>query len=126
MQNLLKSIPLDDGKLFSISGGRRSEFAKFKGYVEIAEETMLIPVLGNLQKGTKRIVATFVVCDDIEYTMMIGNNYIHTGKVYEAVGDIAGKRTLLSGLQFYDSDPIDNKLVFEVKDMELIEKLLKI
>lgn len=54
----------------------------------------------------------------------ISDDFIHSGKVYDAVADVVGVRTVFAGLRFEDSDPIKNRLTFEITDMELIQRLL--
>ena len=76
-------------------------------------------------KGEKKIYASFILCQDIEYQT---DDEFHTGKVYEAVGDVQGERScerlIFSGLRFEDMDPSDGTVTLEVTDLELIRKML--
>ena len=126
MKRIIKTLPCEDGRLFATSAGERREFAQFSGRVEITEHTALVPILGQIHKGTKRIYASFIVCEDVAYTRQIEESFIHSGKVYDATADVAGRQLTFAGLHFTDSDPIRNELTFEITDVELIQKLLAI
>lgn len=123
MDRKIKTIPAESGELYVISAGSRFELACFTGRVEVIEHTTLVPILGKVEKGTKKIYASFIVCGDIEYQREISEDFIHSGKVYEAAADVNGERLFFSGLRFEDSDPFTNELTFEITDMELIRKL---
>ncbi len=47
-----------------------------------------------------------------------------SGKVFEVRASTGGERLEFAGLRFEDSDPLKNELVFEIPDLELIQKLL--
>lgn len=125
MNRIIKTIPATDGELYVTSAGQRLQLAHFSGRVEIVEDTKLVPILGTLQKGTKIIYASFIVCGDLEYQRESGNELIHSGKVYEAAADVNGERICFAGLRFADSDPLKNEIVFEIADLELIQKFMR-
>lgn len=124
MERIIKTIPVKNGELYVISAGRRDTLAKFGGRIEIIEHTDNVPILGTVQTGAKRIHASFIVCKDLDYQIEITDGFIHSGKVYEAEANLCGERLFFSGLRFSDSDPLHNELIFEIADMELIQKLL--
>lgn len=124
MNRIIKTIPAADGELFVISAGQRLPLAHFSGRVEITENTTLVPILGTVQRGTKTIYASFIVCGDLEYHREPDSNLIHSGKIFEAITDINGERLEFAGLRFEYSDPLKNELVFEIRDLELIQKLI--
>lgn len=124
MKRIIKTIPCDNGALYETSAGQRRQLAQFRGRIEITEHTTLIPLLGTVQRGTKYIRASFIVCEEMDYTCAPENALIHSGKVYDATADAAGTCLTFAGLRFADSDPIRNELSFEVTDMELIQRLL--
>ena len=123
MKRVIKEIPAADGELQVVSAGRRQSLAHFQGRVEICEYTTTIPVLGAVQKGTKQIYASFIVCG-MEYHREIDDGFIHSGKVYEAAANVQGKRLHFAGMRFADSNPVSNELVFCIPDLELIQALL--
>jgi len=124
MDRVIKTIPATDGELYVISAGERLPLAAFNGKVEITERTKLIPILGTVQKGTKRIFASFIVCGNLEYHWRIEDDFIHSGKVYEAVAYVNGEKIHFAGLRFEDSNPVNNVLVFEITDLALIQKFI--
>lgn len=120
----IKVIPANDGELYMTSGGRRYCIARFNGRVEIEEKQTRVAILGTLQKGTKRIFASFVVCGDVDFQRGFGFDCIDSGKVFEAQAIVSGEKLAFAGLRFEDSDPLKNELVFEIPDLELIQKML--
>ncbi|MCX4317505.1 MAG: hypothetical protein OSJ52_12860 [Lachnospiraceae bacterium] len=120
----IKVIPANNGELYMISGGRRYHIARFHGRVEIEEKQMQVAILGTLQKGTKRILASFVICGDIDFQKSFGFDSVDSGKVFEIQAGVGGERMNFAGLRFEDSDPLTNELIFEIPDLELIQTLL--
>ena len=125
MEKLIKTIPAAGGELYAVSAGHRYPVARFGGRIEIMEKINMVPILGTVQKGTKTIHASFIICGDLEYLQEQGSSFIHSGKVYEATAYVDNEQTVLAGLQFEDSNPVENELVFQIMDLELIQKLLK-
>lgn len=121
----IKVIPIWDSELYMISGGRRYYIAKSNGRVEIEEKQAQVAILGTMQKGTKRILASFVVCGDMDFQKGFGFDSVDAGKVFEVRASTGGERLEFVGLKFEDSDPLKNELVFEIPDLELIQKLLE-
>ena len=119
----IKVIPANNGELYMTSGGRRYCIARFSGRVEIEEKQTQVAILGTLQKGTKRIFASFVICGDIDFQNGFEFDSVDSRKVFEAWAVVSGERLSFAGLRFEDSDPLKNELVFEIPDLELIQKL---
>jgi len=124
-KRLIKILPCERGELYATSAGQRRLLARFNGRIEITEHTTLVPLLGTVQKGTKTIYASFMLCGNLEYQYETDYQSIHSGKVYDATTYVEGERLLFAGMQFEDSDPISNELVFNITDLELVQKLLK-
>ena len=120
----IKVISANNGELHMTSSGRRYCIARFSGRVEIEEKQAQVAILGTLQKGTKRIFASFVVCGDIDFQNGFGFDSVDSGKVFEARAIVSGEKLVFAGLRFEDSDPLKNELIFEIPDLELIQKLL--
>lgn len=120
----IKVIPANNGEMYMTSGGRRYCIAKFSGRVEIEEKQAQVAILGTLQKGIKRIFASFVICGDIDFQNGFGFDSVDSGKVFEAQAIVSGERLAFAGLRFEDSDPLKNELIFEITDLELIQKML--
>ncbi len=126
MKTLIKTLNIQNASLTVITAGRRLPLAQFTGKIEITKHQSKTPVLGRMCKGEKKIYASFILCQDIEYQT---DDEFHTGKVYEAVGDVQGEQTcerlIFSGLRYEDMEPVDGTVTFEVTDLELIRKMLK-
>lgn len=126
MKTLIKTLDIQNASLTVITAGRRLPLAQFTGKIEITEHQSMTPVLGRMCKGEKKIYASFILCQDIEYQT---DDEFHTGKVYEAVGDVQGEhsceRLIFSGLRFEDMDPMNGTVTLEVTDLELIRKMLE-
>ena len=125
MTTLIKTLKIQNASLTVVTAGRRLPLAQFAGKIEITEHQTIVPVLGRMCKGEKKIYASFILCQDMEYQM---EDEFNTGKVYEAVGDVQGERSserlIFSGLRFEDMDPMDGSVTLEVTDLELIRKML--
>ena len=126
MVRTIKTLSITNAELYVITSGMRKLLARFTGEVEIREEQSMVSVLGHRSKGEKRICASFVLCDDMDYQL---EDEFSTAKVYEAIGDVMGsERTenlIFSGLQYEDNDPISENVMFRIADLELIKKMLK-
>ena len=121
----IKVIPVNDSELYMVSGGRRYCIAKANGRVQIEEKQTQVAMLGTLQKGTKKILASFIVCGDIDFQKGFSFDSVVTGKVFEVQGSASGERLEFAGLRFEDFDPLKNELILEIPDLELIQKLLE-
>ncbi len=120
----IKVISIKDSELYMVSGGRRHYIARSNGRVEIEEKQVRVARLGTLQKGTKRILASFIICGDIDFQRDFSFDSVDAGKVFEIRASTGGERLEFAGLRFEDSDPLKNELIFEIPDLELIQKLL--
>ena len=118
---LKKSIPMEKGRLFYITAGRRYPLADFDGEIRIYEEQELVPLLGSLSKGRKKIRATILICGDVKY---LTDTEIYDYMCFEAMGVINKEQLLLSALDWIDSGATDNTLTFEITDAKLVEKLI--
>ncbi|MBS4900748.1 MAG: hypothetical protein KHZ87_08380 [Clostridiales bacterium] len=122
---LIKQIPIHEGKLFAISNGNRRYIANFTGDIKIYENTKLISILGKIKEGTKSIRALLVVTDDVEYIDNKVFDLVDNISLFEGRGECLGERINFYVMEFIDNDPIRNELRFEIKDLRLIERLLK-
>lgn len=125
MITIIKTLDIRNATLNVITAGRRLPLAQFCGRIEIAETQSIVSVLGRRCKGEKKIYASFILCENIDYKI---DNEFNSGKVYEAVGDVQGEkaceRLIFSGLRFEDINPLNGTVTFEVTDLELIRKML--
>ena len=84
-----------------ISGGRRNCIAKSNGRVEIEEKQIRVARLGTLQKGTKKIWASFVICGDIDFYKDFDFDSVDAGKVFEVRARSVGQCFHFTGLGLY-------------------------
>jgi hypothetical protein len=126
MVKTIRVLKIEAARLNEVSG-RRIPVADFDGNIEIIEEQSMVAVLGRQCKGEKKILASVILCNDVQY---LTQSAFSTAKTYEAEGDVTGERKteklLFSGLRFADNDPVSGTLTFEITDLNLIEMLLNI
>lgn len=126
MSSIIRELPAVGGELFVTRGGNKYRLAEFSGCVEIYEDQYYVPRIGQLRRGPKKIHASFMLCEDIRYLLP---EEICDGRIYSATAMIHGEheiaKLLFDGLRYEDSDPIEGTVTFEIEDLELIERLLK-
>lgn len=123
----IKALNVRDGKLYVTSGGQRMPLADFSGRIEIIEKQANVPVLGRTTKGMKKVYASFVVSEDIEYCRDCD---INSAMVFDASGYVEKKdgcreQIIFAGLRLDDMDAVSGDICFEIPDLLLIKKLLK-
>lgn len=125
MRTLIKTLSVTDGQMNMIKAGRRIPLAQFSGHINIFEAQSNVSILGQPAKGVKRIYASFIICNDMDYNT---DEEINSGNVYEATATVQGEheceKLLFAGLRLDDSDPVAGSITFEITDLELIRKLL--
>ncbi len=124
MERIIKTLPMSDGQLYMTSAGQRHRLADFAGVVEIVERQTRVPMLGHVQHGVKSVFASFVICNEVDFAAGYDYQAILSGRVFDASAFVGNEKLLFSGLQYQDSDPLTNRLTFEIADLELIQKLL--
>jgi hypothetical protein len=126
MKETIKTLKIENARLYRTSCGNRNIMADFEGTVEITQEQTIVPILGRRCRGEKRILASVILCEDVRYLSM---DIFSEADVYDAAGTVTGEnssaRITFSGLRFEDNDPISGKVTFEVTDLHLIESMLK-
>lgn len=125
MKTLIKTLDIKNASLNVITAGRRIPLACFVGKIEIYEHQTMMLVLGKMCKGEKKILASFILCQAMEYQ---SENEFNSSKVYEAIGDVQGElkcdRLIFSGLRYEDMNPLSGTVTFEITDLELIKKMI--
>lgn len=124
MQKTIKELTISNARLNILEGGRRVPLADFSGKIKL--DQIYVPILGEIHKGEKRIIASFILCDDIRY--QTDECSFNSGRAYEAIGDVTGEsqteELVFSGLQYDDMDPVSGTVTFEIKDRDIIQKML--
>ena len=108
MVKLIKTLDVQNASLNVITAGRRFPLAQFAGKIEITEHQSMTFVLGRRCKGEKKIYASFILCQNIEYQT---DDEFNAGKVYEARIHFSKKFSICTGgfthiadiLRFYGS-----------------------
>lgn len=122
---ILKELRIRGGKLNAISAGRRVQIADFSGRVEITERIAYVNILGKRYRQEKRIYASFIVGEEMEYWT---DQPFTEAAVYEAEGTVEGEkqsqRLIFSGLRYLDSNPVTGEVEFEIPDQLLIRRML--
>ena len=122
---ILKELRIRGGKLNAISAGRRFQIADFSGRVEITERITYVNILGKRYRQEKRIYASFIVGEEMEYWT---DQPFTEAAVYEAEGTVEGEkqsqRLIFSGLRYVDSNPVTGEVEFEIPDQLLIRRML--
>lgn len=122
---ILKELRIRGGKLSAISAGRRVQIADFSGRVEITERIAYVNILGKRYRQEKRIYASFIVGEGMEYWT---DQPFTEAAVYEAEGTVEGEkqsqRLIFSGLRYLDSNPVTGEVEFEIPDQLLIRRML--
>ena len=122
---ILKELSISDGKLSAISAGRRVQIADFSGRVEITERIAYVNILGKRYRQEKRIYASFIVGEGMEYWT---DQPFTEAAVYEAEVTVEGEkqrqRFIFSGLRYVDSNPVTGEVEFEIPDQLLIRRML--
>ena len=122
---ILKELRIRGGKLNAISAGRRVQIADFSGRVEITERIAYVNILGKRYRQEKRIYASFIVGEEMEYWT---DQPFTEAAVYEAEGTVEGEkqsqRLIFSGLRYVDSNPVTGEVELEIPDQLLIRRML--
>ena len=77
MTTLIKTLDVKNAHINVITAGRRIPLADFSGRIEITEHQSMVPVLGRTCKGEKKIYASFILSEDIDYqTDMLAEDWV--------------------------------------------------
>lgn len=125
MGEVIKRLTIDGAELMVTSKGLRKKIANFSGEIIITKQLVHVPLMGKPLGDDKRIIASFVMCQDVEYRM---EHSFSTYNVYDAVGSVHGEREderlTFSGMQFEEFDPVTGEISFQIPDQGLIHKML--
>lgn len=127
-RHLIKTVNLQNGKLYEIIGGDRFLLANCGIKLEIYEERYNVPMLGGC--GVKKQRVQLSICDNLDPTRPIEVESLNNVQGFNIQAEYRRTDGVFETMKFYNITPLDielgGKWLFEVKDMELIEKLLKI
>lgn len=122
---VIKRLTIDNAELMATADGQRRKIADFSGEIVITRHEHHVSILGKQMGDDKKILASFVLCDDVDFRM----KHVFSGhNVYDAVGDVHGEREderlTFSGMRFKDLDPVTGEITFEIPEFGVIHKML--
>ncbi|MDO4301245.1 MAG: hypothetical protein Q4D26_07645 [Clostridia bacterium] len=128
MKKLLKTLFLENGELYSIIDNRRTILAHCKPKIEIYEDATNISTIGKGYKVKKKRLS-IILCNDLELTREVDENYFHKVIRFELVGDFQRTDGVFERLTFDSLTPmeidLDGDWSFEIiGESEFIKKLL--
>lgn len=130
MNRIIKTIPVENGKLFAVMDSRRALLYECKAEIEIVEHSEHVPVLGKGSIITKReavLLVTFEHRPKFEVNERTISGFSFCGDFLTTDGSIIG-------LEFDNMQLIDNldltssgRCNFELRcSMEMLDKLRKL
>lgn len=127
MTTLIRTIDTENGKLYTISNGRRLPLADCTVKIQIYESRTNIPVLGK-GSGVKKLYASLFVCGDIEGVREITAEFLKTVSRFEATADILRQDGIFERVYFDNIQPteinLDGEWEFEISDIETVKKFM--
>jgi len=130
VKRLLQTIPLEDGELFCVNGGRCILLASCQARAEIYEYRTSVPTLREKSAQIKRRGVTIVLCSDLEPTRALDEVFLRKVSRFELQADIQRRDGVFESIRF---DPLTVEEIdlfgtwtFTLEDQKLTEKLLSI
>lgn len=122
---VIKRLTIDNAELMVTADGLRKKIADFSGEIIITRHEHHVSILGKRTGDDKEILASFVLCDDVDYRM----KHSFSGyNVYDAVGEVHGEREderlTFSGMHFKDINLETGEITFEIPELGVIRKML--
>lgn len=127
IKRLVKTLRLEDGKLYGTVGDQRVTLAYCEPRVEIYEHRQDIPVMNKRSYGVKKMHAAIVLCPTPETTRAVDAEYLSRVSRFELSADIQRQDGIFETLRL-DLEPteidLDGDWEFElIGSPELIKKL---
>lgn len=130
IKRLIRTLRLEEGKLYGTVGDQRIALACCEPRVEIYEHRQDIPVVNRHSYGVKKIHAAIVLCPTPETTRIVDAEYLSRVSRFELSADIQRQDGIFEALRL-DLEPteidLDGDWTFELSgSSELIKRLLSI
>lgn len=128
-KRLVKTLYFESGKLYSTTKGRRILLATCEPKIEIYEHLTDIPTLGKQGGTVKRRHVTVVICDNLDYTREVNEEFLKSVTCFELTADIQREdgvfeNVIFNNLGLIEID-LDGDWTFEIEGQaDLIRKLL--
>lgn len=117
-RHLIKTVNLQNGKLYEIIGGDRFLLANCDVQLEIYEERYNVPVLGGC--GVKKQKVQLSICDNLDATRPIDVGSLNNVQGFNIQAEYRRTDGVFETMRFYNITPLDinldGKWVFEVKE----------
>nr|DAI01600.1 MAG TPA: hypothetical protein [Caudoviricetes sp.] len=131
MEQLIKTIKSESGTLYSLAGGRRIKLAVCTPRLEIMERITHIPTLGRNGGDVKRIHFILAICDAVDYTRRIDEDYLSSISGFDLEASIWRNDGISEVFYFQNMDVreinLDGEWLFDIiPTPEQIKKLKSI
>lgn len=117
-RHLIKTVNLQNGKLYEIIGGDRFLLANCDIKLEIYEEWYNVPVLGGC--GVKKHKVQLSICDNLDATRPIDVESLNNVQGFNIQAEYRRTDGVFETMRFYNITPLDielgGKWVFEVNE----------
>jgi hypothetical protein len=129
MRRLLKTIQLEDGKLYATIDGSRILLAECKPKIEVYEDRHKIRTIGSVGYSVKKLHITLVLCDNMEFSREVDLELLNRISAFDLSAELQRKDGVFEVLPFYNLLPdeldLDGEWSFEVpKNSDVMNKLL--
>lgn len=131
MEQLIITAKCEFGMLYSLTGGRRIKLAACTPRLEIMERVMHIPTLGRNGGDVKRIHLILAICEDMDCTRRIDEEYLRGISGFDLEASIWRNDGISERFYFQNMDVreinLDGEWLFDiVPTSEQIKKLKSI
>lgn len=130
-KTLIKTLNLENGKLYGEINGRRICMAECEPMVEIYEHNTTVPFIGSVSYGIKKHHITIIICDNMQQTNDIDEKILSSVSRYGISADIWRKDGIFESITFDNIIPteidLDGAWKFEADvDARLLRKLMQL
>ena len=130
-KTLIKTLNLENGKLYGEIDGRRICMAECEPTVEIYEHSTKVPFIGSVSYGIKKHHITIIICDNVQQTNDIDEKNISSVSRYSILAEIWRRDGIFETITFDNIIPteidLDGAWKFEVEvDARLLKKLMQL
>lgn len=95
----MKTIYCEQGKLYTVTDGRRVLLARCSPKLEIMQQESQIPAVGRDYK-VKKIQNVLVLCADMDFTRQVDGDFLRTVTKFELAADIQREDGIFEKLRF--------------------------
>lgn len=126
---LLKTIELEEGKLYSTINNRRCLLADTVPVLEVYENEYTVPIMGK-GRQFKRLFYSLVLCKESEFTREVDIEYLKNVTAFDLTAKIQRSDGVFEKVEFRNLEPediqSDDEWVFNVEITYRMKKLFDI